>query len=147
MKPLARVIIISIFLVVVLLSPFAFSIDDLLALQGNVDVSGVGLTSGNLTVYIFDAHSGGNVIYNSTGDFNDSISDGKFDVTLGNGSHELDLEYGRVYYLEMYVNNEIFTFNGTGARQMFQASTGQINGSFINHLQINDTHFVYRYML
>ena len=47
--------------------------DDLMSLQGNVRQSGVNLDYGNLTVYIFDSISLGNLVYNSTGDFNNSV--------------------------------------------------------------------------
>src|SRR3989344_5579870 len=113
--------------------------DDLMALQGNVRQSGVNLDYGNLTVFIFDSMTAGNLVYNSTGDFNNSVVSGKYDVLLGNGSRQLTLEYGTLYYLEMYVNNEKFNFNGLG-RQEFQSSVGQINGTAINPFQINDSH-------
>ena len=57
---------------VFLLASFVFSFgfvlaaDDLIALQGNVRQSGVNLGTGDLQVVIWDAYSGGNVIYNST---------------------------------------------------------------------------------
>jgi len=113
--------------------------DDLMALQGNVRQSGVNLDYGNLTVFIFDSMTAGNLVYNSTGDFNNSVVSGKYDVILGNGSRALTLEYGKLYYLEMYVNNEKFDFNGLG-RQEFQSSVGQINGTVVNPFQINDSH-------
>src|SRR3989344_6021181 len=113
--------------------------DDLMALQGNVRQSGVNLDYGNLTVFIFDSMTAGNLVYNSTGDFNNSVVSGKYDVLLGNGSRQLTLEYGTLYYLEMYVNNEKFNFNGLG-RQEFQSSVGQVNGTAINPFQINDSH-------
>jgi len=115
---------------IVFLSTFVFAIDDLMTLQGNVQQSGVNLDSGNLTVYIFDAMSGGNLIWNSTlepqGNFNNSISSGKYDVLLGNSStNSLSLQYGKLYYIEMYVNNEAFNFNGS-SRQIFQSSVGNV---------------------
>ena len=112
---------------------FAFAIDDLLALQGNVQQSGVNLASGNLSVLIYDAINGGNLIYNSSTDFNNAVSSGKYDVMLGNGTQTLSLEYGQIYYIEMYVNGEKFTFNGAN-RQILQSSTGQINASFIGKI-------------
>ena len=117
-----------------------FAVDDLLAIQGNVKQSGTDLSSGNLTVYIFDTQSGGNIIYNSTGDFNNSIVSGKYDVMLGNGTKTLSLEFGRIYFMEIYVNNEIFTYADGSTRQLFQASVGQINSTSINPGQINQSH-------
>src|SRR3989344_4657252 len=128
----------AVVLLLLFIFPSAFALDDLMALQGNVKQNGVNLVSGNLTVVVFDAYSGGNIVYNSSADFNNSIVDGKYDVMLGNGSRELNLEFGRLYYLELYVNNEKFTFNGA-TRQIFQSSTGQINGSMISPYQINNT--------
>jgi len=131
--------LIIVFILVLGLAISVYAIDDLMALQGNVQQSGVNLASGNLTVTIYDAYSGGNVVYNSSTDFNNAISNGKYDVMLGNGSQALSVEYGRIYYMEMYLNNELVSFNGS-SRQVFQSSTGQINGSFINANQINTTH-------
>jgi len=124
------------------LSASVFAIDDLLALQGNVKQGGVDLDSGNLTVYIYDSYSGGNLVYNSStsNDFRNAIVDGKYDVMIGNSStNELSLEYGKLYFLEIYINGEKFSFNGSD-RQIFQSAVGQINASFINPGQINKTH-------
>ncbi|MFA6022811.1 MAG: hypothetical protein WC781_01865 [Candidatus Pacearchaeota archaeon] len=114
-----------------LIATGVYATDDLMALQGNIKQSGVNLASGNLTVYIYDAGSGGNLIYNSSGDFINSISAGKYDVMLGNGTQDLSLQYGGIYYFEMYVNGEKFSFNGND-RQIFQSSTGNISLSNIN---------------
>ncbi len=124
-------LVLGIILVVTFISfsYFVFAIDDLMALQGNVDEGLLALSSGNLTVYIYDAPSGGNLIYDSRGDvnFNNSVSDGKFDVLLGNSStNELHLKYGKLYYMEIYVNNEQFSFDGA-SRQPFQSTAGNIS--------------------
>ncbi|MBU3907174.1 MAG: hypothetical protein KKA64_02885, partial [Nanoarchaeota archaeon] len=139
-----RLLIIVLFAFVLLISiSFAISaVDDLMALQGNVKQNGVNVASGDLVVTIWDASAGGNKVYNSTTDFSSKIIDGKYDVFLGSGSNSLSLEYGRDYYLELFVNNEQFTFDGAVTRQRFQAGVGQINASFINKWQINETHFV-----
>ncbi len=112
-------------LVVSLLCFSSVSAGDFLALQGNVDQSGVALSSGNLQVVIYDAQSGGSIIYNSSSDFNGAVSGGKYDVVLGNGSQVLNLNYGRKYFLELYVNGEKFTFNGL-TRQPIQSSVGNV---------------------
>ena len=104
---------------------FALAVDDLMALQGNVK-QGTSNVNGNLSVVIYDAYSGGNLIYNSTTDFENYVNDGKYDVMLGNGTNDLILQYGKFYYLELYVNDEKFNFNGSD-RQVFQSSTGWIN--------------------
>jgi len=134
------VLILMVFAILIVLPP-VLALDDLMALQGNVKKDGINLDSGNLTVYLFDAYSGGNLIYNSTPDFDNAISNGKYDVMLGNGTNELNLEFGTLYYMEVYVNEEAFTFNGAD-RQLLQSSVGQINGSFIEPRQINITHLI-----
>ena len=119
--------------------------DDLIALQGNVQEGGVDLSSGDLQVVIYDAYSSGNIVYNSSNDFVGNISNGEYDVMLGNGSQKMNLEFNKNYYLELYVNGgigyEIFSFNGMN-RQVFQAGVGSINGTSINPAQINGTHIV-----
>ncbi len=119
-------------LVVILLMTFisfgsVYAIDDLFSIQGNVQSSGVDLASGNLTVTIYDAYSGGNMVYNTSGTYNDTISDGKYDVVLGNSSVDLSLEYGKFYYMELYINNEKITFQNGAGRQIFQSSVGNIS--------------------
>src|SRR3989344_5140497 len=142
MKRLKRGII---FVFVLLIFSFSVSaINDLISLQGNVQQGTTNLASGNLTIYIYDAIAGGNLVWNSTldstGQYNNSIVSGKYDVTLGNSStNVLNLEYGQLYYVEMYVNSEKFSFGGSD-RQILQSSVGQINASFINPGQINVTH-------
>ncbi|MEA3329586.1 MAG: DUF2341 domain-containing protein [Nanoarchaeota archaeon] len=107
------------------------AIDDLLALQGNVLQGGSDLDSGNLTVYIYDAMSGGNLIYNSSSDLNGAISSGKYDVLIGNNSaNPLSLEYSELYYIEMYVNGEVLTFDGA-SRQLFQSSLGNVSSLYV----------------
>ena len=128
--------------IIVLSSYFVSAVDDLIAFQGNVQQGGVNINDGNLSVVIFNAYSGGNIIYNSTTDFNGVINSGKYDVMLGNGSNDLSLEYGKLYYIEMFVNGEKFTFNGS-TRQVFQSSIGQINNSYINNQNINSSHLAY----
>ena len=77
---------VNVFLIVLLVGclNFASAVNDLIALQGNVRQSGVNLGIGDLQVVIWDAYSGGNVIYNSTTNFYGAISSGKYDVVLGN---------------------------------------------------------------
>jgi len=128
-KRLFAIIVSFIFLIS--FSTNVLAIIDLIALQGNVQQSGVNLGSGDLQVAIFDAASGGNLIYNSTTDFYGNISSGKYDVMLGSGTNEMDLEYGKYYYLELYINGsanfEKFTFDDGSDRQRFQSSVGNIS--------------------
>ena len=128
---LSVIAILTIVLASVVSLNIVYAVDDLLALQGNVQENGVDLSSGNLTVVIFDAYSGGNIVYNSTTDFHNSIASGKYDVMLGNASQTLTLTYGNLYYMEVYINNEKLSFNGS-SRQVFQSSTGNITLNSIN---------------
>ena len=122
---------------------FLSAIDDLISLQGNVRQNGLELSSGNITVTIYDSLTGGSIIYNSSDDFNNVISGGEYDIVMGNGSQILTLEYGRIYYMELYINNEKVVYKDGSTRQIFQSSVGQINASYINPQQINQTHLAY----
>ncbi len=137
--------IIFFILVISLAINLASAVSDLIAIQGNVQQDDADLSSGDLQVVIYDALSGGNIVYNSTSDFAGSISAGKYDVMLGNGSNELNLQFGKIYYMEIYINGgsgyEKFTFNGQ-SRQIFQSSVGQINSTSIMNSVINQTHLV-----
>jgi len=119
--------LIVIIFAIILFSNFTLAIDDLFSIQGNVQQAGVNLASGNLTVTIYDAFSGGNMIYNTSGTYNNTIVNGKYDVVLGNSSVNLSLEYGKVYYMEIYINNEKITFQDGATRQIFQSSVGNIS--------------------
>ena len=130
-------------MLVINMSGFAYALNDLVALQGNVKQAGVVINSGNLTVVIYDNETGGNIIYNSTDDFNNSISNGKYGVMLGNGSNELTLNFSQIYYLDIWVNGENFNFSGND-RQMFQSSVGDLivngTGVLLNIKNDSDTY-------
>src|SRR3989344_5821921 len=84
----------------------------------------------NLTVEIWDALSGGNLIYNET--FVGEIVNGSWNVMLGeNSSNPLPLEYGRLYYKDYRINGEDASFrNITGGmvgRQFFYSPLGDIS--------------------
>ncbi|MBS3066605.1 hypothetical protein J4205_02160 [Candidatus Pacearchaeota archaeon] len=98
-----------VFILIGLLSS-VLAVDDLMSLQGNIKQAGIDLALGNLTVSVYDTQTGGNLIYNSSNEFNGAIIAGKYDVMLGNSSsNNLSLEYGKLYYLEIFVNNEKFS--------------------------------------
>src|SRR3989338_577931 len=113
---------------------------DFVSLQGNVKSGGIDLASGNLQVLIYDASSGGNLIYNSSTDFNNSIANGKYDVLLGNTSQQLNLNYGQKYYFEIYVNGERLNYSGGLSRQVFQSAVGNITSAYMN---ISDAYVPY----
>ena len=96
--------------------------------------SGSLLSSGNLRVEIYDALSGGSLVYNET--FTDSIINGSWNVMLGeNSSNPLSLEFGRIYYKDYVIDGENVNFtNLTGSnvgRQFFYSPLGDINVSYI----------------
>ncbi len=92
--------------------------------------SGALLTSGNLVVAIYDALTGGNLIYTET--FTNAIGNGSWNVMLGEVVN-LPLEFGRIYYKDYTIAGEDASFtNGTGqtvGRQFFYSPLGDINSS------------------
>ncbi len=127
-------ILVLIFLILV---TFSFSVlaGDLLPLQGNVDLSGTPVSSGGLVVEIWDGPdvAGSNLVYNSTDYYTGTgnISAGKFDIVLGSVGDELNLEYGKVYYFDLFIAGNDMNFSGQ-ERQVFMSSVGIINSSFLN---------------
>lgn len=113
-------------LMLISLFSMAYSVVDLLPLQGTVlNSSGSPITLGNIQVLIYDDATAGNLIYNSTTDFNSKIINGQYDILIGSGSVDLTLEYGKIYYMDILIDGEDIDFNGN-ERQMFQSSVGQI---------------------
>lgn len=110
------------------LSLNAFAVNQLMALHGKAAENGTDIASGNIRVYVYDAASGGNLVYDSGFDFNDSIVNGLFDLMLGSGSVELDLNYGSYYFLDIAVNENDLNF-GASDRKQFEASRGAIKSS------------------
>ncbi len=93
------------------------------------------LSSGNLRIEFWDALSEGSIIYNET--FTGAISSGSWDVALGeNNSNPLQLEYGKAYYKDYFINGESANFTnitgGTVDRQLFYSPLGDIADEDIN---------------
>jgi len=110
----------------------------MMALQGNVkNSSGGDLTSGDLTVEIWDSLSGGSMIYNSTTVYNSNVTNGRYDIMLGEYT-TLNLNYGANYYMAVAVDSEPLSFDGA-ARRRFQPTIGNINSSFLNLTTIDTT--------
>jgi len=119
MKNLKLVILALVFL---LSLSSASAVQQLLSLQGKVDYNGVLVRSGNLTVTIYDAATGGNLIYNSTRDFDMAIVDGYFDVMLGS-ARNLSMQNNGIYYLDLTVNGTDLDW-GSDERKQFQSPVG-----------------------
>ncbi|MFA6073270.1 MAG: hypothetical protein WC758_04105 [Candidatus Woesearchaeota archaeon] len=111
---------------------------NLMGLQGDVNLEGVPVQTGNLTVLIWNQSTGGQLIYNSTSDYLNSIIEGRFDVMLGNGTQELILEYGKIYYMDLRVNNQDLDFDGI-ERRAFQSNVGNITSASITPSTITNT--------
>ncbi len=91
--------------------------------------TGTLLSTGNLTVEIWDAASGGTLQYAEN--FTNAISNGSWNVLLGeNSSNALSLNYGDAYYKNYYINNEDANFtNLTGDnvdRRIFYSPLGDV---------------------
>ncbi|MBI2667362.1 hypothetical protein HYX17_01170, partial [Candidatus Woesearchaeota archaeon] len=110
----------------------SYALDDLMGFEANaVDSNGDPIQSANLFIEIWDSSAGGNLVYNSTDDFLGNVSSGKIDVMMGSGAQVLNLEFGRDYYMEIYINNEDLDFD-SNERQRFQSTIGNITSSRIS---------------
>lgn len=97
--------------------------------------SGNLLSSADLTVSIYDASTGGNLIYNET--FSGAIFNGSWNIMLGeNSSNPLSLEFGKQYYKDYAINGSDLDFiNLTGStveRQFFYSPLGDVGGEDIS---------------
>jgi hypothetical protein len=127
---------IALFLFVVL-SVSVIAVQNLMALQGTADDAGIPINGGNVVVTIWTQATGGTLVYNSSSDYNGVINNGRFDIMLGDGVQQLNMEYGKTYYMDMEINGQDMTFNGSD-RRMFQSSVGNVNASIvINPLWLN----------
>lgn len=117
--------------VLLLFIPIAYA-GDLMSFTANVKNSaGANINSGNIVVEIYDDASAGNLVYNSTNDFYNNISNGQVDVMLGSGTQQLNLRYGSDYFMEIYVNGVDLDFRGK-ERQQFQAGIGNVTLTKLN---------------
>lgn len=85
--------------------------------------------NGDLAVLVYDAATGGSLIYNET--FANAIANGSWNVMLGeNASNPLNLEFGKIYYKDYLIAGEDANFtNLTGGqvdRQFFYSPLGDI---------------------
>src|SRR3989339_1150433 len=115
-----KLILIPILLLLSLSS--ASALQQLVSLQGKVDYSGVLVKSGDLAVAIYDNATGGNLVYNSSSDFNKSVVNGYFDVMLGS-ARNLSIDANRIYWLDASVNGTDIDW-GSDERLQFQSPVG-----------------------
>jgi len=100
--------------------------EHLLPLQGTAKLNEVSLVSGDIIIEIYDAPTAGNLVYNSTNDFLNVISGGKYDILIGNGTQPLSLIFGKKYYMDMYLDGVDLDFNSS-ERQVFMSTIGNIS--------------------
>lgn len=133
-----KLLVVSAIVFFMLFGSIAFAaLDVSLSDQGtSVTVKSTGnlLPLGNLTIEIYDALTGGTLVYNET--FTDAIVNGSWNVMLGEDSlNPLSLEFGKVYYRDYKINGDDVDFtNGTGdtvERQFFYSPLGDVNTSEI----------------
>src|SRR3989344_4638568 len=104
----------------------------LLSDQGTTVKNSTGslLSTGNLTIEIYSASSGGTLILNQT--FTDAIINGSWNLMFN-----ASLEYGERYWKNYKINGEDVNFDGND-RIEFQSPLGLINNvSYINFSLIN----------
>src|SRR4030067_830885 len=88
------------------------------------------LSSGNLTITIYDAATDGNLIFNQN--FTDAIVNGSWNIIMSP-----TLEFGEIYWKDYAINGQDLDFDGS-ERLNFQSPLGLINNvSFINFSLIN----------
>ena len=96
----------------------------LLPLQGSVtDTAGIPLAAGNLAVRIYDAATGGALVYDSGSDFVGAVSSGRFDVVLGSGT-ALSLDNTLLYHMEIEVDGDEVIGDANGGRYAFYPGGG-----------------------
>src|SRR3989344_359425 len=111
----------------IMTSSSAYAITVLLSDQGSEVKNSTGeyLVSGNLTIDIYDASTGGNTIYSNT--FTSSISNGSWNIMISP-----NLEFAKSYWKDYEINGNDLNFSGAD-RIEFQSPLGPINNaSFFN---------------
>ncbi len=79
--------------------------------------------TGDVRVRIYDASTGGALVYDSAAEFNGVIVDGVFDVVLGSGA-ALMLDGTQQYFLELDVNGQEVVGDAASGRQAFWPAGG-----------------------
>jgi hypothetical protein len=138
MKNTIKISIILCFLIFILPTAFA-ALNVALSDQGTdvITIStGENLASGSLNIQVWDAASGGTLVYNES--FANAIDNGSWNIMIGeNASSPLALEYGNTYYKDYQIVGEDADFtNFTGAtveRQFFYSPLGSIGAEDITN--------------
>src|SRR3989344_2590437 len=104
--------------------------------------TGASVNSSNLTISIYDAVTGGNLIHNET--FVGGIINGSWNVMLGeNTSNQLSLEFGKLYYKDYAINNLDLDFQdyagSTVERQLFYSPLGDVNTSVLANSSVDSS--------
>lgn len=121
---------IALFVFITFLAIPVFALQNLMALEGVAEFNGTKINNGNLAVLIYNESVGGVPIYNSSTDYIGVINNGRFDVMLGDKTKQLVLEYGKIYYMDISINEQDIDFNNS-ERKKFQSSMGNISGNYI----------------
>src|SRR3989339_535495 len=121
------------FLFAIFLMNFLFATPVLLSDQGTdlkLVSTGELLSTGNITIYIYDSVTGGSLIYSNL--FINNITNGSWNVVINP-----NLEYGKHYWKDYSVNGDNLNFSGND-RIEFQSPLGLINNaSLFNFSLIN----------
>ncbi len=129
-----------IFCFLIFILPTAFAALNVALSDQGTDVitvsTGENLASGSLNIQVWDAMSGGTLVYNET--FANAIDNGSWNIMIGeNASNPLALEYGNTYYKDYQIVGEDADFtNFTGAtveRQFFYSPLGSIGSEDITN--------------
>ena len=84
------------------------------------------VVTGNVRVRIYDAPTGGALVYDSGAEFNGAVVTGVFDVPLGGGTPLL-LDATRQYHLELDINAEEIIGDAASGRQAFWPAGGDLS--------------------
>jgi len=116
--------VLALVLVLLMASFVVYATEHLIPLQGYAsDSSSLPLSEGNISVRVYDAATSGNLIYDSGTDFDNTITDGIFDVVLGSIT-PLDLNNTKKYYMEVDINGEEVVGDATSGREAFWPGGG-----------------------
>jgi hypothetical protein len=86
-------------------------------------VADVPLASGDIAVRIYTAAADGSLVFNSGDDFNSTINEGRFDITLG-AVTPLQLDNTLQYYMEIDVDGDEVVGDANGGRIAFYPGGG-----------------------